>query len=190
MNIEFEAFKRGDQVAFNKIFNKLNPRLLGYINEKFKFPTDVAEDIIADTWYKLWLHKTEISSPNHLVAFMYTAVKNAAIDEYRATRSSRRIKKVPIGISVEGHWTLDIVDEDTTEERINFNEKLKIVAQAMKQLRGKVKIAVDAYFIKNMDTPQVSAFIGASTQTALNHKAMGIMFIKQILDGKPMRRKR
>lgn len=188
--LDFESFKKGDQIAFGRIFNKLSPRLLGYINEKFKFPTDVAEDIVADTWYKLWLHRGEIKSPDHLSAFMYTALKNAAIDEYRATRSHKRINKVPIGISVEGHWTLDIIDEDTTEERIAFNEKLKVVTQAMKQLRGQVKTAVEGYFIKNMDTPQVSALLGASTQTTLNHKALGIMYIKQILDGKPMRRKR
>lgn len=188
--IDFESFKKGDQLAFGRIFNKLNPRLMGYINEKFKFPTDVSEDIVADTWYKLWAHRSEIRSLDHLGAFLYTALKNAAIDEYRATRSHKRINKVPIGISVEGHWTLDIIDEDTTEEIMVFNEKLKVVTHAMKQLRGNVKRAIEGYFIKNMDTSQVSILLGASTQTALNHKAIGIQYIKQILDGKPMKRKR
>ena len=188
--LDFQSFKKGDQVAFGKIFSKLNPRLLGYINEKFKFPTDVAEDIIAGSWYKLWLHKAEIDSPDHLGAFMYTTAKNAAIDEYRASRSRTRISKVPIGHLVDGHWTLDIADEDTTEEGMAFNERLQIVTQAMKQLRGQVKTAIEGYFIKNMDTPQVAAICHTSTQTALNHKTMGITFIKQIIQGKPMRRKR
>jgi RNA polymerase sigma-70 factor (ECF subfamily) len=66
--------------AFDTIFKRYYEGLLSFAKVLIPYPTDEAEDIVAEIFCTMWLNRKQTSITNTLGAYLYTAVKNRVFD--------------------------------------------------------------------------------------------------------------
>lgn len=81
-----QLFISGSEDAFDAIFKRYYEGLLNFAKVLLPYPTDEAEDIVAEIFCTLWHNRKQITITNTLGAYLYTAVKNRVFDHYRKRR--------------------------------------------------------------------------------------------------------
>jgi RNA polymerase sigma-70 factor (family 1) len=82
-----QLFISGSEDAFDTIFKRYYEGLLGFAKVLIPYPSDEAEDIVAEMFCTLWLNRKQLHINNTLKAYLYTAVKNRVMDYYRKRRT-------------------------------------------------------------------------------------------------------
>lgn len=85
-NSYLQLFIAGDEDAFNAIFSRYYAGLLNFAKVLIPYPSDEAEDIVADMFAHLWHHRKKITVSTTLGAYLYVAVRNRVYDHYRKRR--------------------------------------------------------------------------------------------------------
>ena len=76
------AFREGDSQAFDAFF-RLHYRPLCYFAAQLMGDPSEAEDIVKDSFVKLWHKHTGFDSPHAIKAFLYVTTRNACINFLR-----------------------------------------------------------------------------------------------------------
>jgi RNA polymerase sigma-70 factor (family 1) len=78
-SLQTKIAEQGDVVAFKELYYLL-------YNDLFRFATffihqkEIAEEVLQDVFVKLWLQRQALGNINNLKVYLYTAVKNTAIN--------------------------------------------------------------------------------------------------------------
>lgn len=76
------AFRKGDPQAFDAFF-RLHYRPLCYFAAQLIGDPSEAEDIVKDTFVKLWHRHADFDNPHTIKAFLYVTTRNAGINFLR-----------------------------------------------------------------------------------------------------------
>ena len=82
-NSYLQLFMAGDEEAFNAIFKRYYAGLLSFTKTLLPYPSDEAEDIVADMFCYLWKNRRRLTVNITLGAYLYTAARNRVYDHYR-----------------------------------------------------------------------------------------------------------
>src|SRR5688572_26606858 len=81
-------FKRGEADAFSAIYERHKAGMYGYALS-MTFDATSAQDIVQDVWLKFLQRVGELAPDTRLGPYLYTAVRNAAIDAARRRKSEQ-----------------------------------------------------------------------------------------------------
>lgn len=71
-----------DKQAFNQLFLTYYEKLVQFAVH-ILLQQDIAEDVVADVFTKLWSRRNQLVSINNIEAYLYTAVKNGCFDQQK-----------------------------------------------------------------------------------------------------------
>ncbi|MEZ0487872.1 RNA polymerase sigma factor [Fibrella aquatica] len=78
--------QKGDQAAFGYLYKRYHRALLRVITQLLQEP-DQAEDVLQDTYVKIWLRFQQYdASQGALATWLYTIARNTALDSLRQRR--------------------------------------------------------------------------------------------------------
>jgi len=80
------ALALGNEAAFEALFTRCYQVLLRYAKTLLRYPTDAAEDVVAEVFCTIWATRTQLVVQGSLAAYLYTAVKHRAFDRLREQR--------------------------------------------------------------------------------------------------------
>ena len=80
-NYLFRKIQKGDELAFERLFKKIHPRLYDFALKVVK-NKEMTEDIIQDIFIKLWEKKENIK-PVNIEGFIFKVLKNQCITHLR-----------------------------------------------------------------------------------------------------------
>ncbi|RZK27816.1 MAG: hypothetical protein EOO63_12615, partial [Hymenobacter sp.] len=80
------ALGQGHEAAFEVLFGRYYQGLRRYASTLLRFPTDAAEDVVAEVFCSLWDARTRLVVTGSVAAYLYTAVKHRALDRLREQR--------------------------------------------------------------------------------------------------------
>jgi RNA polymerase sigma-70 factor (ECF subfamily) len=89
-NYLFRRFRKGDKIAFEKLFKKFYPRLYDFAFKLVR-NKEIAEDIVQDIFIRLWEKKEDIK-PVNIEGFIYKVLKNQCISHLRNIKIIDNIK--------------------------------------------------------------------------------------------------
>jgi RNA polymerase sigma-70 factor (family 1) len=155
-----ERFKFGNIKAFGEIFECHN-RLLYYFVRRLIGDDIEAQDIVFDTFRKLWLRKDHFESLANIKAFLYITARNSGIDYLRLIKQRKEAEKalaIYTDISVE-EIDNKIVETELLEEVYNKINDLpeterKIFklhyeeGMSLKEIAGKLNISQESVRVK------------------------------------------
>lgn len=72
-----------DEKAFDQLFLRYYPGLMRYCKMLLPYPSDEAEDVILEVFFKMWQSRKSLEIHTSLVSFLYISVKNRIHDHYR-----------------------------------------------------------------------------------------------------------
>jgi len=169
----FDAFKKGDEKALEKYFDRYHRGLYATVN-KIVRREDVTEDIVNEAFVKLWRHRDRINDIDHICSFLYIVARNDAIEYFRY---SGRVEKVLKGLSQLAELTY----EEPIENEIRMAqlvERLYIQIDLLPP-QGK-KILLLRYFM-NKDVKVIARLLHIEEQTVRNHIGRSLHFLRKSL---------
>jgi len=118
------AIRKGDQKAFKVIYDLNHRKLTAYIYGFTKNELET-EDILQETFIKLWNSREKLDAINSINGFLYKTAYYTYIDKYRKEKREQKILD-----SWKYKRLMEAIDEDD-EININRIEKLKLAIEKL-----------------------------------------------------------
>tara|TARA_B100000029_G_C17294863_1_gene858415 strand:+ start:99 stop:677 length:579 start_codon:yes stop_codon:yes gene_type:complete len=116
-----EEFQNGEISSYNQLIYRYKDRLFNYIYQ-FVHDIDLAEDLLQDTFLKLYTHKNSYKKIAKFSTWIYTIAGNFAKTELRKTKRRKTYSHSEL---IFGEKELTINDNSNNPDKIFFNESLK-----------------------------------------------------------------
>ena len=163
------AFKRKDPKAFSHIF-KLQKKPLVYFAEKLLGLREEAEEIVADSFIKLWAKYADFDSVAAIRSFLYVATRNACFNFLK------QAKRVSASQKEFSHWA----DEKEVEilHTMYMGELMAELDKEIQLLPPKCMNIFKLAFYERLNTNEIAAKLGLSIKTVRNQRAKAVGIIK------------
>ena len=163
------AFKQKDAKAFAYIF-KLHRKALVYFAEKILGIREEAEDIVADSFIKLWDRHADFGSLPEIKSFLYVVTRNSCFNFLKYS------KRVSASQKEYSYWA------DNKEEEILhimfMAELLAELSREIELLPPKCRYIFQLAFYEGLNTNEIADKLSLSDQTVRNQKSKALHVIR------------
>lgn len=166
-----QSFQRGEESGFEYFFKTLHPALLYYA---FRITNDkpIAEDVVANSFTKIWERHDSFNHPQVIKSWLYTTVRNDAINKLQQEdRKKTRLEKYERDREGDCQQPQlhDIIVAETIAE----------IHRIMQVLPPECKKIFNLLFIKGLTVREISDKTKLSVSTIKNQKARGLNIIRK-----------
>lgn len=163
-------FQKGDPQAFSSFFN-LHYRSLCYFASQLVGTPPDAEDIVKDTYVKLWQKHADFATSQNIKAFLYITTRNACLNFLRHEQVKESSKK-----------QLIYLEEEKGEEHV-LNQMIKAelmreIYAEIEKLPGKRKEVFKLSYVEGMKNDEIAKHMGISIHTVKEHKGKALQFLR------------
>lgn len=167
-------FRKGNTQSLNSIFNLFYAPLC-FFAEKLIMNKEEAEDIVGETFIKLWARHMDFESLSKVKAFLYISTKNTCLNYIR--QSARDTKQ---------HADLVYFLTESEDHMLNSlirTETLHQLYVAIKGLPAQCSKIAYLSFVEGMRNQEIADKLGLSINTVKNQKSRAIELLKvKLLD--------
>ena len=161
----------GDTEAFGKIYDAFLTPVYRYV--VFRFPEDLAEDLVADIFVKAWekLHTYKVRAGVPFGAWLFRIARHALIDAYRKTRGFEEL-------------TEEFVDEDATNDpRMRLEQRLsvRLVRNALAKLPKDYRDVLLLHYVAGLGHKEVATALSMTEGYVRILKFRGLKKLETLL---------
>ncbi len=132
---ELDAFRQGNKEVFNAIYNEFSDMLYHLCMEYLSDET-IAEEIVQDTFVKLWDVREGIRDDLSLRNYLYTITKNYCLMQFRKKQTLIKSKKELKYIEMQFNYEAMVAMADDV---LQFDELKSRIDEAIEALPDKLK---------------------------------------------------
>ncbi len=160
------AFQQGDAQAF-EVFFKAHYKPLVFFAEQLLENAGEAEDIVKDSYVKLWHKHADFDHPKSIKGFLYTTTRNACLNHLRHEK-------------VKDHYQREMIylDDQRGEEKILqqmiHSELLASIYKEIEKLPEKRRQVFRMIFFEGMKNDEIAEQLGISVFTVKEHRAKAL----------------
>lgn len=169
-------FRDGDTQAMKHIF-QLHWKTQVFFACRFIPEQDIAEDIVAEAFLKLWNKREGFFALPSLRAFLYTATRNACVDHLRKAKGEKAFQKEFV------HVERDRLEDSEFDEVIRAELMAKVMV-SIEALPAQYK-KVMHLSTQGLDTEAIAREMNLSPKIVRNYKARAVNILKKDLLDKP-----
>lgn len=159
----------GDTTAFGKIYTIFAPVLYQRLLRLLK-DTDTVEEILQDTFLKLWEKRTQIDPEQAFTTYLYRIADHLAMDVFRRISRDKALQ--------QELWASTISFYLHTEETFLAKEQRQLISTAIEQLPPKRKQILILCKLEDKSYQEVAELMGISVSTVSNQLVKAIKEIK------------
>ena len=164
--------KKGDLHSFKILYDAFHIKIFNFCSLYLKSRED-AEEIVQDTFVKIWQHKHELDPELSLNGYIFRIAKNLSLNKLR-----KRVNKV--------ENTLPLYDKarwwNQTEEEILFREMEGLLAEAMEGLPPKRQEIFKLSRINGLSHEQIATQLKISEQTVKGQIHKAIKYLRRYIE--------
>ena len=165
--------KRGKTAAFEQIFHKYHSAIC-YFCKQFVWDSEVAKDVAAEMFVKVWKNKENFESISSLKSFLYIGAKNACLNYLKSQKVAEGHRQFA------AHQAALEESEDVIMNRIFDAEVLREMNRAIEALPNQCK-RVLKMSLNGMKTSEIAERLGLSEQTVRNTRVRATVMLKRHL---------
>ncbi|KAA0993446.1 RNA polymerase sigma factor [Dyadobacter aurulentus] len=156
-----ERLREGDHLAFRNIYDKYADALLKRLLRLTK-AGPVAEDLLQETFVKLWEKRQTIDPELSIKPWLYKVAENLVFQFYRELARDKRLQQQV------SDWYMkeELV---AFEEAIFSREKQNLVQKAIQQLPPKRRQVFNLCKLQGQSYEEAAIILGISPSTVSNH---------------------
>jgi len=169
---ELELFSHiagGDEAAFHRLVNIYNPVLFPGVYRIVK-STVVCEDILQETYLRIWLYRDKLPSIENPRAWILKIAYLRAFSFLRASKNQLRLKE-NVSEKLSGSF-------EEMEKSLDFNTLSKVVKTAVSKLppqqRRVYRLSRESGYSQN----EVAELMGLAPQSVKNTMSRALQFIR------------
>jgi RNA polymerase sigma-70 factor (ECF subfamily) len=166
----FAAFRSGDENGLHYFFELYYTPLVLYAMALIK-NQDQAQDIVSESFCKLWSRKENVTEWKMLKHWLYRAVYNSCIDSVR--KEASRKKSVPHLLAQTA------AVEKTALENIIQTETFHRLYSIISRLPPRSRQIFHLFYLQNKSIKEIADTLNISVNTVKTQKLRAIQFLKQ-----------
>lgn len=178
---------KSDPQTFDRLFNTFFPAII-YFAESIIHNREEAEDIVMETFRKLWQLQSNFETVKKVKAFLYISVRNACFNHLQSFYRRKYNLQAEINEEKGDYETNCALDAMKTKEE---NIQIQTIYTAVQKLPTKCRQVFELFYFEGKSSQEIAKQLNTAVTTARNQRARGVLLIKQQLTGsKKNRRKR
>lgn len=166
-----EAFQRGEESGFTYFFNSLYPALLYYA---FRILNDkpAAEDVVEESFIKIWERHNSFSHHQVIKSWLYTTVRNACLNKLQQEQRQNAHKEL-LAKEQEGSY------QNSPLNNIIITEVITEVHSTIKVLPTECRKIFEMMYIQGKTVREIAEELQLSISTIKNQKARGLEILRK-----------
>ncbi|MDO8368527.1 MAG: RNA polymerase sigma-70 factor [Saprospiraceae bacterium] len=165
-----QALRQGDERAFDDLFRAWYTPLVRYAHTFTDGDLDEAEDLVQETFAKVWTQRTTLDFQHSLKAYLYRMVHNQALNRLRAQRTHERFSN---------HQLRHMANEfeppqDNPELQTQFQEVLNALPAQCRQVFGLSRF-------EDLKYREIAEQLGISIKTVETHMGKALRILRHEL---------
>lgn len=159
----------GDEQAFRIIYNKMYAKVYRFAYALTK-RRDQSEEVVQETFLRLWLHRADVDATRSLDAFLFTIARRLVIDMMRNATSTAALR--------DSLWSTMQKENHATEEAILENNLAALVDEAVAQLPAQQQLIFKLSRDQGLTHEEIAIKLGISKNTVKNHLVSALKTLK------------
>ena len=164
-------FRQGDETAFKHLFDQYYVAVLYYAQDIVPAKSE-AQDIVQETFCKLWQNRQDFNSLLHIKSFLYKVTRFACIDLLRHTKSINQRYEVYLNRAM---------NETLHNSRMIEEELYREIIAEISLLPKKYETILRLKFLHNLDVPEIAAKLGLSEATVRKQKQRALEQLRALV---------
>ncbi|MDR3715859.1 MAG: sigma-70 family RNA polymerase sigma factor [Puia sp.] len=131
-----------------------------------------AQDIVSETFFKFFKHRSSLTSAKHAQAWLNKVAKNAAIDLFRERKKKRNVITIMAKTQDPSDWGIDNEDVEPpkcAEER--HQSQILEVLKTISILTPRQRQVIEFLYLDRKSIGEIAAALNIKRQTVLNTKS-------------------
>lgn len=167
--------QQGDQQALSALYY-LHVKQLKYYAQRTAQSPFLAEDIVHDTFVKVWENRLLIDPLRPFKPYLFTIAKRNLLNMLKRAQHETAI------MSEIRKYSSD--DENTTELQVDYNESNALITEAISSLNGQVKEVFVRCRIQGLTYRQTAQELGITESTVNKHMNRALTLIREYISTK------
>ncbi|MEQ7798871.1 RNA polymerase sigma-70 factor [Pedobacter sp. ASV1-7] len=167
--------QQGDQQALSTLYY-LHVKQLKYYAQRTAQSPFLAEDIVHDTFVKVWENRLLIDPLRPFKPYLFTIAKRNLLNMLKRAQHETAI------MSEIRKYSSD--DENTTELQVDYNESNALITEAISNLNGQVKEVFVRCRLKGLTYKQTAQELGITESTVNKHMNKALTLIREYINTK------
>lgn len=163
-----KRIRQGDETAFEHLFKLYYQQLVGFARVYVK-QTDISEEIVQETFIKIWEIRSSLDETQSLKAFLYRCVHNNCINYVKKTENLQRLK---VEYAREITSRIQIIQEETGDNYFDLmalNDLEIKVQETIDKLPSQCREVFILCRLKGLSYQQISQHLNISVNTVKTH---------------------
>lgn len=165
--------QNSDQLAFRQLFMHYSERLTFFAGALLR-SREEAEEVVADVFVKLWLQREKLAEIHHFQTYLYTAVRNTAINH----RSKNRL----VFDELDPHSTALTPYVISPEETLISRENLQQIERAINQLPVRCRLIFKLVKEDGLSYREVAEVLDISINTVNAQISIALKKLSSVID--------
>ena len=170
----FASFQRGEESGFTYFFKTLYKPVLQYAQGLID-NEPAAEDIVEESFIKLWEKRTSVQSATSVKAYLYAIVRNACIDFLKKNKSEAKARK-----EIQGFADMAT---NPLHETITFPDVHLNIEAALVHLPRRKRQIFSMFHLQHKTIAQIAAELNLSTGSVKNQKSRALELLRLYFSG-------
>jgi len=166
-----QALQAGDEGALEQLFSTFNRALLFFARSMVP-ELEVAEEIVADSFIKLWNHRTTFETEDRVKAFLYIATKNACINHIKSAHNRQSFDK-------EASASLESTDPDIFVKIIRA-ELMQLIYQEVMKLPEKQREVFRLTYFEDLTTDEIADRLRMSATAVFANRSRAMEALRMV----------
>ncbi|MDM1296358.1 sigma-70 family RNA polymerase sigma factor [Sphingobacterium sp. N143] len=166
---DFKRFQAGDCILFKRVYNHFQSAILVKAM-RFCSQVEDAEEIVQETFIRLYQHRLSIGEPAAIYPFLFTVSKRLSITFFR-----KRVVKAKYLESLGKNWTeLSMAFQDQMES----HDIHRLILEILDELPAQQKLIFIKNKLEDQSYQEISDQYGIKRNTVRNHIALASKFVR------------
>jgi len=181
-NLPTDIIKRlfiGDEETYIFLFREYYVSLCAY-SRRYVGRKDIAEEIVSDTFLKIWERRKRLEINTSIKAYLFHAVCNNSLNYLRKLKAENNLEEYFWETSSE-NLGFEVTSEEIEEQSLimeNMNQKIEL---AVKKLPEQQQRAFRLKRLEGKKTKEVAEIMGLSVKTIEMHLSKATFHLRQNL---------
>jgi RNA polymerase sigma-70 factor, ECF subfamily len=172
------AYVRGDESAFERLFKRYAPTLLGMIRRRVKSDEE-AQDLLQQTFLHLHRARNDFRAGAVLKPWLFTIAMNCVREHFRR---ARRKKESDLTESVKATLAAEDPSLEALEEAKLARDRL---LAALSRLPDSQREVIEMHWFQGRPFQEVAEIVGASLSAVKVRAHRGYTALRKMLPGEP-----
>jgi RNA polymerase sigma-70 factor (ECF subfamily) len=168
-DIWMHRFKTGDESALKDVFDRYGGSLF-FFAKNIIDNKEEAEDIVAESFIKLWRQRETFVEQRNIKAYLYVITRNACLNHLKHIKRKNSSHKELMYLENEGH--------EEVMNRVIHAELMKIVQDEIEKLPELAKKIFKLTFVEGLKPDEIALQLSMPTQNVRNNKSRALEILR------------